>query len=104
MFQHRRVARQERDARLPGGGLQGLVLGGAEGQDGNVAGGGRFFDQGDPGADAGAVGNLGQKDERFFALALLLERGRIVDGLDAIAQVLQTAGQLTAEQGVGTAQ
>jgi hypothetical protein len=35
---------------------------------------------------------------------LLLKRGGMVDGLDAIAQVLQTDGQLTAEQWIGTAQ
>ena len=44
MFQQRRFAGQERDARLPGGGLQSLVVRGGEGQHRNVAGGGSFLD------------------------------------------------------------
>jgi hypothetical protein len=35
---------------------------------------------------------------------LLLERGGILNGLDSIAHVLQTDGQLTAEQWIGTRQ
>jgi len=37
-----------------------------------VAGGGRFLDQRDAGAVAGAVCDFGQKDEWLFTLALLL--------------------------------
>ena len=104
LFQHRRGAGQEGNAGLCGGGLQGLVLRGGEGQDRNVAGGGSFFDEGDASAGLGSAGDFGQKDEGLCALALLLKRGGMVDGLDAIAQVLQTDGQLTAEQWIGTAQ
>lgn len=104
MLQHHGVAGKEGDAGLFGGGLQRLVAGSGKGQDRNVACGGGFLDEGDGIAGAGTSGNFSQNDERFFALAFLLELGGIVDGLDAITHVLQSACQLTAEQQIGTTQ
>jgi len=62
-----------------------------------VAGGGRFLDEGNAGAGSGSAGDFGQENKRLsrsHAPGAWRHRGR----LDAIAQVLQTDGQLTAEQ------
>ena len=78
MIQNDGVAGEKGDAGLEGGFLEGFVVGKRKGEHRDVGGGAGFFDAGDGVARPGMGGEFREEDERFFALALLLEGGGIM--------------------------